>query len=44
VSHIYVKHVDADFGRYQNDIYITGAKFSEPEIENMHQALAGALR
>jgi hypothetical protein len=44
VAHIYVNHADSDFGRYQNDIYITGASFSGPEIDGMHQALAQALR
>jgi hypothetical protein len=44
LKHLYVKHADASFGRATDKIYITGASFSGPEIEEMHKALAGAIR
>jgi hypothetical protein len=44
LTHMYVRHTDAEYGRYQEGIYITEASFSGPEIEEMHKALAGAMR
>jgi hypothetical protein len=44
LKHIYVKHADASFGRTTDKMYTTGASFSGPEIEEMHKALAGAMK
>jgi hypothetical protein len=44
LTHIYVGHKDASFGLYQDGIYITEASFTGPELEELHKALAGAMR